>query len=145
MRALSPSQLRSVTRAREKGRYRRGDFAMVLRQWTHTEWRRPACLERIHAQARLERRSFRDARMAEKGSRHCPTDRTFRRRSNLSMPTKAACQADHDRAKSIGRTDHRSQIIFLYSSSVSIRSARPKSSSVKPPLLCVERTRRTLL
>ncbi len=32
-----------------------------------------------------------------------------------------------------------------YSESVSIRSARPKSSSVRPPLLCVERIKRTLL
>ena len=32
-----------------------------------------------------------------------------------------------------------------YSASVSIRSASPKSSSVRPPLLWVERTRRTLL
>jgi hypothetical protein len=33
----------------------------------------------------------------------------------------------------------------VYSESVSIRSARPKSSSVRPPLLCVERINRTLL
>ena len=32
-----------------------------------------------------------------------------------------------------------------YSESVSILSARPKSSSVRPPLLCVERINRTLL
>jgi len=32
-----------------------------------------------------------------------------------------------------------------YSANVSIRSARPKSSSVIPPLLCVDRTNRTLL
>ncbi len=32
-----------------------------------------------------------------------------------------------------------------YSAKVSIRSARPKSSSVNPPLLWVERTKRTLL
>jgi hypothetical protein len=36
-------------------------------------------------------------------------------------------------------------ILRLYSESVSIRSASAKSSSVKPPLLWVDRTKRTLL
>src|SRR6266513_3204242 len=134
MRALSPSHLRSVTRAREKGRYRRGDFAMVLRQRTHTEWRRPACLERIHAQARLERRSFRDASMAEKGSRHVRqighSDVVPIYRCRRRPPAKLTTTEQNRSAELI--TDHRS----FFFTPLAYQFARPDQNQARSSRLC---------
>ena len=58
-----------VERVKEGG-CRRGDFRVVLRCWTQTDRGRRLRLERIHAQARLERRSVRDTKPAQTGGRN---------------------------------------------------------------------------
>src|SRR5438132_8638456 len=117
---------------------------MVLHRRTPPIRRRHLRLERIHAKTRVERRSV--------GNREPPEGRGRNvrqiRNSNV-IPIHR--RGRRPSAKTVGivgalcRPDAAARRPYHHSSKVSIRSARLKSSSVKPPLLWVETARRTLL
>src|SRR6266446_4393829 len=117
---------------------------MVLHSRAPTIRRRHLRLERIHAKTRLERRGVGNRQPPESGGRN---DRQIRHSNVIPIHRRGRRPAP----ETIGRVgtprlsrDAACRPYRCYSSKVSIRSARLKSSSVKPPLLWVETARRTL-
>jgi Domain of unknown function (DUF5069) len=109
----------------------------------------------LHAEPWLERRSFQNGGTQNSRSRH---DRRsdIQTSFNLLTPMNGVCPNGKAPSSNTQVPNNFELPIWSldigiwdfptgYSSNVSIRSARLKSSSVNPPLLCVESTRRTLL